>query len=163
MTDTKFTMDQTLVWLRRAVAERGNDFDYCKTYKRGKQSGENPFGTSNADNCRYVEGIDGGIPEPGCIAGHVFHQAGVSLEDLVKHEYTSAGVAAPKLGFTKPASEMLHLAQRIQDRGGSWGEALTAAETWARGFNAARDLTQRAAWDFGRQATTEIQKALAAA
>lgn len=118
------TVEQTLEWLERAVAERGEDFNYCKTYKRGIDAV-----SAGQTGCRYVEG--GTQSEPGCIAGLVFTYAGVSLDDLARREGEAADNIARSFGFTRDAALVLQEAQSVQDSYRTWGEALAAARAYA--------------------------------
>lgn len=75
--------------------------------------------------CRYVE--EG---HPSCLVGHVLVRAGVAIETLNKLDVL--GVSAKSLAdygvrVDGKASNVLCTAQRVQDSGKSWGEALRMA------------------------------------
>ncbi len=111
----RYTLEQTLAWLNQAVAERGADFNYRQAYYHA------------SDACFYVEDNGDGTSEPGCIAGYVFALAGIPPAELRAEEGASAYSAAGRLGFALPARWALDRAQKVQDAGGTWGEALVAA------------------------------------
>jgi hypothetical protein len=104
--------------LNRAVAEKGADYEYPRA------GGE----------CFYFE-PDG---TPSCLIGNVLAQKGVKLEDFVVIEDgqpwdLNSGESVFSLdayGFIKTTGEtqdILTRAQRMQDDGYSWGEALDLA------------------------------------
>lgn len=125
----RVTKDQLLVMLHELVEEKGKNYVY-----------KNPDGklpTSDSNACFYVHpGKDeNDAPQPGCIAGHVFHRLGVSLDDLAQWEKRSARFVMEKLiegpydiAFDNEAQYVLSRAQRAQDLGWSWAEAVRKAD-----------------------------------
>lgn len=103
----ELSVERALELLREVVAEFGEDHVY--------------------DNPDYVHG-----DQPGCIAGHVYHRAGLELARLAERE----GVVAYASSFLNVVSgdgpRILGAAQRQQDDGKTWGEALKAAERAAQ-------------------------------
>lgn len=88
--------------LLRAIAEKGEDYVY-------------PLANANSA-CLYFE--DDG--QPSCIVGHVLHYMGESHGP----EGASAYVAVRNFGWSNAVREGLLKAQRAQDDGRTWGEAL---------------------------------------
>lgn len=120
----KLTAEQAIEGLRGVVAEFGPNYVY-------PPAAENMY-------CQYWHGNpDGGDlyakDEPGCIVGQVLHRLGWSKEDL--QEANSCGAINPDwvhLYFADriedSAMAVFWAAQRLQDGGKPWGEALAAAE-----------------------------------
>jgi hypothetical protein len=120
------TGPRTLALLREVVAERPN-YVY-----------EPP---SNDGRCVYVHG-----GACSCIASHVLHRAGATLEELERLDAAElwGGVPVANVGdyldwVDDDAAAILDSAQAVQDDGHSWADALAAAETRAvaRGIAAA--------------------------
>lgn len=89
----------------------------------------------DASTCVYF-GEDGA---PSCIIGHVLARHGITLADLQRdnphlgaRDYNDAGInmllGIRLFACSDAAASALFNAQRMQDIGHSWGEALTAAE-----------------------------------
>lgn len=95
--------------LERAVAERGDGYNYRKE-----------FGAS----CRYE--LHG---QPACIVGLVAHLDGISMVTMRTCEGRTADVVMRAFGFTRRAGDLLFIAQQVQDRGGTWGDALIEAKS----------------------------------
>lgn len=78
----------------------------------------------------------------GCIVGQAFHRKGASIAQLRKL-YGSIGLLTAEVKslldfeLTVGARLVLRAAQRVQDKGGKWGEALVAAEDTLRILNTA--------------------------
>lgn len=102
-----------------------------------------------AGSCYYVHGVVGpqgkdempgllspesesGLPEPGCIVGHVLADYGVPLSELAQHEMQNpTREGAWSFWLSPEAAVLLQVAQRKQDNGRPWGEANRAArELW---------------------------------
>lgn len=71
---------------------------------------------------------------PNCIIGHIYHRLGITPKDTEGSGYITDAVpdieaARPgEFEFTPDAITVLRVAQRTQDLGGTWGEALAAAK-----------------------------------
>jgi hypothetical protein len=110
--------------LENIVAEYGADY----VYQRRQLNGPDPF----APVCVYVWN-----GEPDCIAGKVLARMGVSIEKLASYEGSSVSVVAPVVSnLGDAATNVLRVAQVVQDKGGTWGEALAEAKTVARVWGA---------------------------
>lgn len=109
----RITTEDALRALEEAVAEKGEDY----TYPRVPDKNGYP-------SCYYV--VDGA---PSCIAGHALRRLGVPLPALTQFEGTvpSGLAAAGAFDAEEGALDALDEAQRIQDQGGTWGEALAEA------------------------------------
>lgn len=99
------------------------------------------FGPEHEENCWYAN-IRDLHPRPGCIVGQVFARVGVSAETL--HELDGSGTGsegtdiaslatrgvlkAHGIDLTPDAVLILKAAQRKQDAGYNWGQALDEAE-----------------------------------
>lgn len=118
----EITKSRVIEVLTEIVDEFGEDHRYV-----------NPDGVAAASgvDCMYVHG-----DKPGCIAGHALHRLGVPLEAMARIESETVcrtnmeliGVRITDLedGYEDEASP-LYAAQAAQDRGETWGEALSAA------------------------------------
>ena len=111
------TAETALELLERAVQEKGPDYVYPKSDTQDEDG--------DGDYVCLYRNADG---SPSCIVGHVFNYLGV----LPKvGEGRSARQAVMDLGLVtgkwNPTSEILQTAQRDQDAGATWGEALAAA------------------------------------
>ena len=111
--------------LASIVEEKGPDYVYERL------ADEDATG-----DCFYVNHQDG---TPSCIAGHLIMKLGVPASAFLAYEGTSAdvvwdvlvagskdvaiGVHTPPEQYT-PIARALKQAQRVQDDGGSWGNAL---------------------------------------
>lgn len=130
MIDRVPTVEETLETLRAVVSEKGPDYVYHA--KDG-----HPFPDDVPIKCMYAHG-----DVPGCIVGHVLHRWGVPLEAFQSVEGISASAAVANffpynfmtLDQVNAVSRVLGSAQRQQDNGRTWGEALTAAEYTAREY-----------------------------
>ena len=113
----ELSAERALQIMREVVAEYGEDHVYTT-----------PDGTpaDGMSSCFYVHD-----DQPGCIAGHVFHRAGISLQTLRDAESSGANGVAHKLGIPAETGATLYQAQLTQDDGGTWGEALAEAERYA--------------------------------
>lgn len=84
----------------------------------------------NAVTCLYVhtgEEADE-VRTPGCLVGQVLSRLGVPLEELEKHEGSSALSVVPRfVDTTNRAVGVLSDAQDYQDGGDSWSESLYSA------------------------------------
>jgi hypothetical protein len=109
----ELSAERAIELLREVVAEYGEDHVY--TTQEGQRANEGP--------CLYVHG-----DQPGCIAGHVYHRAGLTLDQLRAQEGSTArGLGFIDLGVSADVADLLSRAQDRQDKGYTWGEALAAA------------------------------------
>lgn len=106
MLDTKGLLEG----MRKAVERRGADF-------------VDPNAVN--DECLYVLSRDSDEPIPGCIIGTAIFEA---TGDLVAEEFERRNADSLTPYLTEQAREVAYEAQRVQDKGGTWGEALEAAE-----------------------------------
>ncbi|KPC89903.1 hypothetical protein ADL27_38470 [Streptomyces sp. NRRL F-6602] len=114
----KVTADEVMSTLRAVVAERP-DYVYAR-----------PEADNRAAACLYVH-HDDGTAKPGCLVGTVLHRLGVPLVELEKVEgegAVSAVSTVATLEWHDAPSSALQAAQEVQDDGGTWAEALAAAE-----------------------------------
>ena len=107
--------------LRQAVAQDGYGPDYVYESRNDDPRGE----------CVYVRG-----GYPSCVVGHALAIAGFPLSSLEQYD-TADDSSARYLDehfsvVTTEAAAVLEAAQRLQDKGKPWGEALKAAEAVAR-------------------------------
>lgn len=95
--------------MRKAVEARGADFI-------------DPNAVN--DDCRYVLSRDSDQPLPGCIIGTaIYMQTGEFVDE--DYEYMNADHLDEYL--TENARKVAYEAQRVQDKGGTWGDALETA------------------------------------
>lgn len=114
------TPEQTLQYLREAVAARGEHYVYPEEWKMYYHGEDTPT------MCKYVTPDGSG---PACIVGVVLHKYGVSLETLTERETQAGWRVAHELGADYVSRQMLSAAQHAQDAGDSWGSALRQAES----------------------------------
>lgn len=112
------TPERAFELLREVVAEYGAEH----VYNKQRALDGRPV-------CRYVHG-----DEPGCIAGQVYHRAGLSLGQLSSLEGKTAKFEGfYDMGVEPKAAHLLREAQVLQDQGYTWGAALAAgARYYAR-------------------------------
>lgn len=122
------TAERALTLLRAAAADRGPDSVYVNQHgERAGRATPDAAVTTYVD-CTYVHGT-GPTARPGCIVGEVLHRAGVPLDVLRTYEGSSIGTFGQDARLTdEDAQEILQAAQREQDLGRTYGQALTAAE-----------------------------------
>lgn len=116
--------------LKQVVTDRGEDYVYVN--EKGQQAGQLNSEAGGlklmTTDCSYVHELPNGELVPGCIAANVFARAGVSLIVLATYEGCSVPVFAEDAGFADEwAADLLGIAQAIQDRGATWGQALAEA------------------------------------
>jgi hypothetical protein len=121
--DSALDIGTALSLLAGVVRDRGDDYTYRPVcLEKG-----------NYFTCLYAR--DG---SPDCLVGVVLGRAGVPAADLEAfgdagiHELYFAGAVPVTMTFG--AVVVLRAAQLAQDRGGTWGEALLAAEMAAADF-----------------------------
>lgn len=122
----EITAERALELLREVVAEYGEDYVYVNP--QGQRAGDDDDNGDQA-SCWYVHG-----DKPGCIAGHVYHRAGLSLETLKLMENNGASHPGFRQRVTGEGPTILSIAQDRQDKGETWGQALRAAVQTARGL-----------------------------
>jgi len=120
--------EKALALLKRAVEERGAD------YVDPNAGGEIP--------CTYAYPDDSGVIHPSCIVGHALYYAGVrdeTLRDVADvgdaselrgwfTEQYREGIIDEEVEITPSAATLFLVAQRKQDLGRTWGEALNDAQ-----------------------------------
>lgn len=109
--ENETTEQYVLRLMEEAVALKGSDYVY----------GHIPADEDDqAGSCRYI--VDG---QPSCIVGHVLVAAGVEPAEVTRHEGGAAFSIVPHLtGWPQEVVDALDSAQKAQDGGLSWGEAL---------------------------------------
>lgn len=122
MTETKtLGARESWVLLEQVVEEFG--YDYVDPGSQTEGAG--------CDYTRYDENKEDYVC--GCIVGQVLHKFGVEVEDLRKL-WGSIGLLEDEvkslfdIELTVGARLVLRAAQRVQDKGNTWGDALHAAE-----------------------------------
>lgn len=116
------TYEDALGLLQRQVEKKGADYIYTDHYEDCELAGRKP-GTDEA--------------EPRCIVGHVYADLGVPVIDLVSI-YGTVGCETVRfdyeygIRFEQDAIDLLRSAQREQDGGMPWGDAVKHAQIWAR-------------------------------
>lgn len=136
------TFDETLDRLKRISVSRGEDYSYGKDPKafeavHAQYPNADPFIDGDGDeyvtNC-YYKFVDG---TPGCIAGVFMSEVAPDFE-LEEHVNIFANVSRGRdVGANVPefddvALYLLREAQRQQDIGKKWPEAVEIAETTVR-------------------------------
>lgn len=112
---TELDYGQALVFLEKAVADKGPDY----VYRRTTPVTESEYETGQT--CLYFE-----QGQPSCIVGHVMSYMGVthSREGInAGHALTEAGIAADAR-----TRRFLEEVQEKQDNGVPWGEAVRRAQ-----------------------------------
>lgn len=109
----EFTKKMMIEALRRAVEERGPDYVY-----------ERPFDPARQDTlCLYRDPI---TDEPSCLIGLAISYI---YPDLRLKEYTGVSGSFTDIENIEGGAMLIaSYAQSVQDSGGTWGEALKAAE-----------------------------------
>jgi hypothetical protein len=131
-----FTPQQVLEQLREIV---GNDRDFVYSAPEGQKARTNAALAAagavvtypSEGTCFYVHDHPGLEPMPGCIAGQWLHRyGGVDLDRLRRQEGVTAALAAHRTlpELSDAARGVLTAAQRAQDDGHTWGEAVDQAE-----------------------------------
>lgn len=119
MDKLNLTYTDALRYLEKAVAEKGEDYVY-PSYQEG---------------CEYFESVYGSnTGQPSCIVGHVLSYNGVTREDL-GGGLNSSGVLTLNsqhpngvLDVDDATEDLLVFAQRFQDNGMPWGQAVAEAQ-----------------------------------
>jgi hypothetical protein len=128
MSTKRVTLDDALDALRKAVAEKGYEYQYSAEY----------------DHCQYVTLVEGEA-RPACIVGHALVYLGVPAYQLIPQNQASFHSRSflnllSDLGYEFDAHVMsaFAAAQRVQDSSfddgvgtTTWGSALAAAECFA--------------------------------
>lgn len=116
-----YDVPEVLAALEAAVAERGEGYVY------------DPPRYDNMPRCLYTHKAADGTLTPGCLVGQVYFAL---TGDLVP--FTDEDQDGPvgynrhtRPVFTGPARVVLAAAQKCQDGGGTWGQALANARTTA--------------------------------
>ena len=129
MTNRKiYGYDETLVLLKEAVVERGEDWVYPGSTR---EADDNEWRSSGS--CRYAkydpeaERVD--PHTPACLVGVVFHKTG-QMDDRVAEFFGSSDEVIERfdLPFSDLASRLLLHVQANQDSGTPWGESVASAE-----------------------------------
>lgn len=118
---------KALELLQAEVDEKGADFIY---------KAELRVSSSTHVTCKYAE--DGC---PSCLIGRALFRAGVAIErlELLDQAYDGMSIGVVEADFdgevelTEDAVAVFAAAQSVQDRGWSWGEALSRARRTASG------------------------------
>lgn len=122
---------EVLQHMRAAVAAMGEDFVY------------NPGGSSGRVCYNVAQpcfGEDDPRAKTGCLVGRILLASGrVSKEFLEGHAQLPWDFFAEKARMTYDAGLLLGVAQRIQDTGGTWGEALRVCTLMAEVMCVARE------------------------
>lgn len=124
---TYFNLPRARESLKKAVKTQGRDFVYAimKSTSYGLPT------------CEYSPNPNFGENDPrsktGCLVGTAFSISGVPDEVLNKITLMVPELhqEASEITMSKAATVYFHIAQIIQDRGGSWGTAYDEAEKWA--------------------------------
>jgi hypothetical protein len=115
------TYDRAVELAREIVAEFGEDYVYPEDHKRHEYGDDDNQGGNML--CVYVH-----EDKPSCIVGQILHKHGVSVEALKAHEFKGARtVSYATAEADEKARFFLTGAQSHQDKGNTWGEALTYA------------------------------------
>lgn len=128
MTETKkdLSVEEVRALIVRAIEEKGADYRYQMPTQVDRETGD------EWQDCVYVAN-----GQPSCLVGHVLVMAGVPMLDIAPFEGTSADATWGSLMDGTPhtyvrdddasvVAQALWAAQREQDSGKTWGEALEA-------------------------------------
>lgn len=117
------TLDKARELLKQAVDKQGRDFVY------------NPEGSAYCfyrpmDPVRDFVAAEDVRTKTGCVVGEALKLAGETRH--LESTLNPRGILSdyPDM-MTDEAANYFWTAQKVQDRGGSWGAALDEAETWA--------------------------------
>lgn len=117
--DPRAQVKQIVTTMKAVVDEYGRDYVYHRRI--------NALGQAV---CWYVNATGDG---PDCLAGHVLHRLGVSLEQLRDSEHNPVETASD-YRLSDEAAYVLSRAQSLQDGGGTWGHAYDQAYLIARHY-----------------------------
>ena len=109
--------------IHKAVEDRGRDWVYPRFEENEK--GEEVYNKewTRAGDCLYVKDD----LTPACIVGYALVEAGIPARDMQVLEDAEELVRAHlSLDVSERMTLALDRAQSVQDRGGSWGEAVDA-------------------------------------
>lgn len=116
----RFDVPQVLAALKAAVEKRGEDYVYVNA--DGVKAGTTEL------SCEYTHHAGTDAATPGCIVGQVyFDLTGELVPEYQNASTISEFFTSPREVFTDAAAGLLLVAQRRQDDGATWGEALAAA------------------------------------
>ena len=113
---------KALAALEQAVENNGADFVY-KPHEHELGGSDNP----DLGSCRYVHN---GCPD--CMIGHVLFGVGWDYEELDRVGVVATLAAHFPDRMSDDAKCILWAAQKIQDDGSTWGDALAGARLMAK-------------------------------
>lgn len=102
------SLEEARVIMRSLVLAKGEDYVYPR---------------ANSGSCSYFE-----EDKPSCIVGHLLAVLGVDSDSVTEGESAYALVPAHFPATADYVVEGLNEAQRVQDTGSTWGEALKEFE-----------------------------------
>lgn len=126
--------EQARELLKRAMETQGPDFVYCNLgggcfYEPVTEVARFAFGNGPKDALLPNDNRR----KTGCLIGVVLDLAGETRHHNFTENVLKLTLKYPDM-MTSSAAYYLWEAQRVQDRGGSWGQAYEAAEQYAEAF-----------------------------
>lgn len=126
MSEQKYTDEQFMAAIRKAVGIRGEDYVY-PSKEEHPEYWLNTYldNTDSSDNlsCRYR--LKDGTPA--CIVGLALHEIDPALVPA-SSQVANASIILRDIGFSPEVRRPARAAQSAQDGGASWGEALRVFE-----------------------------------
>ena len=119
----KIDAQQVLEVLDQIVEEVGPSYGYDDRFQELKGRPRNWRDHPEDMSCHYT--IDG---KPACIVGEVLSRVGIEPQDWRGVWESDRAVDVPRRRFTVAANQALRRAQRLQDMGRTWSEAVEQAK-----------------------------------
>jgi len=113
---TTITREQFIEAMHKAVAERGEDFVYPDEWRESA-------------SCLYYIESPMGVREGACIVGKAIEIA-TGGEVYTGYNAAAYEVLSEEYDLAGDVGDAAFVAQRVQDTGGTWGEALAAFEEY---------------------------------
>ena len=130
--------------MNEILIDRDKALELLRAKIAGNEEYVDPFGTTGS-SCQYTpdpemySGVDKNytavyIDYPGCLIGQICHDLGATLDQLRTMDTLGTVPVVVEEGefpfsITNSAAEVFFVAQKAQDQGKPWGDALRDAET----------------------------------
>ena len=108
------------------LAEQRPDFNYAEQPERNIALGS---------GCGYAGCFNGRTEGEGCLVGQALGRLGLDQDQLLDLDrmgaYNSLACHHDNLEYDSPHAKAIAAAQRLQDEGYSWGDAMQEVNEWA--------------------------------